>query len=576
MGTGLPAEGFLRHRGLILTAAGGAVVEGSVLTLLAPNARSVAPQVTALPSLAAYHDLRWLFTDTQSWLWFGGLVAAVLIARAGLDVTMLRLAWPRGTPAPKVSRAFVSCAALTLLAWVLLSPAATLAFGVAVLPFSWPFLAAFPIMLGIVAALSHGGLITAWWRRLPPARAVLWLLGSFASATVAAAVITRLPAGEALAFTALTGLVNAWAWYGLAVLAARLQPRPHESMPARMLFSLPFAPIAAVMVVALVVGVARLLFTGTIQLPISPASNAAPAAALAGAGTGPGSAAGPQAATPAAAAAATGSAVLVVGGWGSSCCDAANGLRAVLPGVPVRQFSYVGLNAKGRPIPSGASADDLPLPVLGDRIAAQVRTLHAASGRLVAVVAESEGTLGVYAMLARDPGLPISSVALLSPIVGPGQLTYPPGPDGASASEAALDELNHLVGGMSPYGPSGAQNLLRSVSEFGARYFNDVVNEAGGGTDGKSIRWLAVVPLADAVTLPDCGLPPGVIVVPAFHGGLLGDPAVLPMVSSFLSGRSVTAADNGQLRAAAEVINGAAAAWRMPDTDSACPFPAAR
>ena len=76
MGTEFPAEGFLRHRGLILTAAGGAVVEGGLLTLLAPNARSVAPQVTALPSLAAYHDLRWLFADTQSWLWFGGLVAA--------------------------------------------------------------------------------------------------------------------------------------------------------------------------------------------------------------------------------------------------------------------------------------------------------------------------------------------------------------------------------------------------------------------------------------------------------------------------------------------------------------------
>jgi hypothetical protein len=576
MGTGFLAEGFLRHRGLILTAAGGAVVEGSLLTLLAPNARSVAPQVTALPSLAAYHDQRWLFTDTQSWLWFGGLVVAVLIARAALDVTMLRLAWPRGTPAPKVSRAFVSCAALTLLAWVLLSPAATLAFGVAVLPFSWPFLAAFPIMLGIVAALGHGGLITAWWRRLPPARAVLWLLSSFASATVAAAVITRLAAGEALAVTAVAGLVNARAWYGLAVLGARLQPRPHESVPARMLFSLPFAPIAAVMVVALVVGVARLLFTGTIQLPISPASNVAPAAALAGAGTGAGSAAGPQAATSAAAAvaSATASAVLVVGGWGSSCCDAANGLRAVLPGVPVRQFSYVGLNAKGRPIPSGANADDLPLPVLGDRIAAQVRTLHAASGRPVAVVAESEGTLGVYAMLARDPGLPVSSVVLLSPIVSPGQLTYPPGPDGASASEAALNELNHLVGGISPYGPSGAQNLLSSVSEFGARYFNDVVNAAG--VDGKSIRWLAVVPLADAVTLPDCGLPPGVIVVPAFHGGLLGDPAVLPMVSSFVSGRSVTAADDGHLRAAAEVINGAAAAWRMPDTNPGCPFPATK
>jgi len=567
----LAAEGFLRHRGLILVAAGGAVAEGGLLTLLAPNARSIAPQVTALPSIAAYHDLRWLFTDTQSRLWFAGLVVAVLVARAALDVTMLRLAWPRGMPAPRVSRAFVSCATLTLLAWVLLSPAVTLAFGVAVLPFSWPFLAAFPLMLGIVAALSHGGVITAWWRRVPPARAVLWLLGSFAAATVAAAVITHLSTGEALLVAALTGLVNARAWYGLAVLAARVQPRPHESLPAKMLFSLPYAPIAAVMVVALVVGVARLLFTGTIQLPISPASNAAPAAAVAAAGTGSGTGSGPQAApAPVAAVAANASAVLVVGGWGSSCCDAADGLRAMLPGVTVRQFSYVGLNAQGLPVPSGASADDLPLPALGDRIAAQVRALHAASGRSVAVVAESEGTLGVYAMLARDPGLPISSVVLLSPIVSPGQLTYPPGPDGASVSEAALDELNHLVGGMSPYGQSGAQNLLSSVSEFGARYFDDMVT-AAEGNGGKSVRWLAVVPLADAVTLPECGLPPGVIVVPAFHGGLLGDPSVLPMVSTFVSGRNVTVAGNGQMREAAELITSAAAAWRMPDTDSACP-----
>jgi len=550
------------------------VVEGGLLTLLAPNARSVAPQVTALPSLAAYHDLRWLFTDTQSWLWFGLLVAAVLVTRAALDVTMLRLAWPRGLPAPRVSRAFVSCAALTMLAWVLLSPAATLAFGVAVLPFSWPFLAAFPIMLGIVAALSHGGLITAWWQRLPPLRAVLWLLGSFAAATVASAVITHLATAEALAVAALAGLINARAWYGLALLAARLQPRPHESVPAKMLFSLPFAPIAALMVVALVVGVARLLFTGTIQLPISPESNAAPAAALAG--TGAGAAAGPQAApSPAAAVvSATASAVLVVGGWGSSCCDAANGLRAALPGVPVRQFSYVGLNANGRPIPSGADADDLPLPELGDRIAAQVRALHAAAKRPVAVVAESEGTLGVYAMLARDPGLPVSSVVLLSPIVSPGQLTDPPGRNGGSASEAALSELNHLVGGISPYGPSGAENLLNSVSRVGARYFEQMVAAAGGGADGKAMRWLAVVPLADAVTLPECGLPSGVIVVPAFHGGLLGDSTVLPMVSAFLSGRNVTATDDGQMRGAAELISGASAAWRMPDTSTECPVPA--
>jgi hypothetical protein len=78
-----------------------------------------------------------------------------------------------------------------------------------------------------------------------------------------------------------------------------------------------------------------------------------------------------------------------------------------------------------------------------------------------------------------------------------------------------------------------------------------------------------VVPLADALTLPVCGLPPDVIVVPAFHGGLLGDGSVLPMVSAFLEGQQVSGTPD--MREAAEAITGAAAAWRMPDTRSACP-----
>src|SRR6202034_1946974 len=287
MRTGLPAEGFLRHRGLILVAVGGAVTEGGLLTLVGPAARPVAPQVTAVPSLAAYHDLRWLFTDTQSWLWFAGLVAAVLIVRSALDVALLRLAWPSELPAPRLSRSFASCAALTGLAWLLLTPAATLAFGVAVRPFSWPSLAAFPTMFGIVVALSHGGTVQAWWRRLPPLRSVAWLLGSFAALTAAGAVIAHLPTWEALPVIAVAGLVNARAWYGLALIAAQLHPRPRESVPARLVFGLPFAPIAALLVIALVVGVARLMFTGTIVLPTSVTGDSSAAASVvSGSGVG--------------------------------------------------------------------------------------------------------------------------------------------------------------------------------------------------------------------------------------------------------------------------------------------------
>jgi len=245
-----------------------------------------------------------------------------------------------------------------------------------------------------------------------------------------------------------------------------------------------------------------------------------------------------------------------------------DGLRAVMPRAFVRQFSYVGLSAEGRPLPSGPEADDLPLPVLGDRMAAQVIALHDLTHRPVDVVAESEGTLGVYAMLDRHRHLPIGSVVLLSPIVAPGQLSFSQGSDGASVSEYALNELDRLVGGMSPYGASGAQHLLASVSEFGAKYFAAVA-----GQKGKSIRWLAVIPLADAVTLPVCSLPSNVVVVPAFHGGLLGDGDVLPMVSAFLAGRpaSPPGQDEYSLRVAAELITGAAVAWRMPDTSATCP-----
>jgi hypothetical protein len=559
MRVGLPAGGFLRHRGLILAAAGGAVAEAGFLTLIAPAARPVAPQVTAIPVLAAYHDLRWLFTDSGSWLGFVGITLAVLLFRAAVDTALLWLAWPRELGTPALGRAFCSCMALTGVAWLLLSPAVTLAFGVAILPFSWPFLAALPIMLGIAAALSHGGVIVAWWRRLPPLRSVLWLFASFLVLSAGAAAIAHLGTAAALGVAAVTGMVNARAWYGLAGIAARMHPRTPASVPAKVLFGLPFAPIAALMTLALVIGMARLMFTGTIQLPISTASPAAATNALGTARTG--TTAAP--ATPVTTAAA-GAAVLVVSGWGSSCCDAANGLRAKMPGADVRQFSYVGLDSRDFPVRHGPSADDLPLPVLGDRIAEQLEVLHNQTHRPVDVVAESEGTLGVYAMLSRHPGLPIGSVVLLSPIVDPGRVSYPSGSDDASVSEEALNELNHLAGEISPYGPSGAEQLLSSVSEFGARYFDTVANQSG-----KSLRWLAVVPLADALTLPVCTLPPDVIVVPAFHGGLLGDGTVLPMVSAFLEGQQVSGTLD--MREAAEVITGAAAAWRMPDTRSACP-----
>lgn len=244
-------------------------------------------------------------------------------------------------------------------------------------------------------------------------------------------------------------------------------------------------------------------------------------------------------------------------------------VQAITGGAVAQQFSYRGLDARGRPLPYGPAASNVPLPVLGDRITAQVQALHRETGKPVNLVAESEGTLGIYAMLARHPDVPVASIALLSPIVAPGQVSYPTGDrDGRGAVPGyALHAVVWFIGGLSPYGTSGAEKLIDSVNRTGARY----LEEATRDTRHHPLRWIAIVPLADSLTLPVCSLPPSAVVVSGLHGSLLGDPDVRKMVRSFFDGRSVR--DVSQLRSAAEIVAQAAAAWRMPQMphSSSCP-----
>jgi hypothetical protein len=310
------------------------------------------------------------------------------------------------------------------------------------------------------------------------------------------------------------------------------------------------------MVLALVIAAARLAFTGTVRF--APEAGEAAGSIMASAG--------PAAAATEAAVGQPGrahGAVLVAAGFGSNCCHGADGLRAAAPGMLVRQFSYLGLDAAGQPVPYGVAAGNISIQVLGDRMAAQVDKLYQRTGGPVDVVAESEGTLGLYAMLARHPHVPVGSLVLLSPIVEPGQAGLGPVTHGTVPGDA-LRTLNNLVGGMSPYGSAGAQALIDSVSQVGAIYFEMVARDRGH-------PWLAVVPLADAVTLPSCRWPQNVIFVEAFHGGLLGDGSVQRMVAGFLAAGAVPHDDSqGDLRREAQLIAAAAAAWRMPELRPAC------
>jgi hypothetical protein len=555
-----PARGFLAHRGLIALAAGGAAAEAALLCAVAPAARALAPQVTAVPPLAVFHDLRWLFGYQQSWPTFALLLAGLILARSALNAALVLLAWPTDRPRPTPRAAFGAAVSLTMVACLLLSPIVALSVGVAIMPFSWPYLAALVVMLLISVPLSHGGVRTSWWRTLPPPRAVCWLLTDFAVLSLAAGVIGRVPLAVAIVVSGLAGVANARAWFGLVRAATRKADRrvPAESWP---LLRLPLAPLAAVLSIALVIGMTRLAFVvgrGPRQVGVEAAAIQAGEDGAAGAAAASGPLPGHH----------TGAGhryqrdpVLVILGFGSACCGGARSLQSVAPGAYLQQFSYRGLNAAGQPLPHGAAASNLPLPELGDRIAAQVQRLHRETGRPVDIIAESEGTLGVDAMLATRRGLPLGSVVMMSPIVTPGQVSYPAG-SGPGAGLIPADELRAVVwfvGGLSPFGSSGAQRLIDSVNADGARF----AASAASAARHHPLRMVLLIPLADAVTLPVCPLPRNVFVIPALHGDLLGTPLVKRMVRGFLVDGTVRMP--GKYNGTAELVAAAAAAWRMPE-----------
>src|SRR6516164_5878141 len=113
---------FLAHRGLIGVACGTAMAEAGLLAAFAPAARALAPQVTALPPLAIFHDLRWLYSTQRSWLGFALLLAGLLLARSALNTLLVRLAWPAHLPPPRPLAALRSALAVTALACLLISP----------------------------------------------------------------------------------------------------------------------------------------------------------------------------------------------------------------------------------------------------------------------------------------------------------------------------------------------------------------------------------------------------------------------------------------------------------------------
>ncbi|MFL6136617.1 MAG: hypothetical protein ACJ74O_02320 [Frankiaceae bacterium] len=517
------------RRTLLAVAVAVPVVEAVILEALHLH-RSVgmAPQAVAPTPYGVFHDLRWLLVYHRSMTGFALEAAGLWLARTALSAVLLRAAWADPATRPGLWDALVRAAAFTLVCALLLSPFAALMFGVAVASVSWLVLAAMPSVLAVALLTGHGSIARRWFASAPPVRVAGWMLLCFAGYTVAAAVLTAAPGPLAVPLAALAGLFDAWAWHGIVSAVAGRQDR--QGRPARWRTR----PVSSVGLVAF----AAVLVTGTaigfhatrITVRLSPPAD------LGWSGAPP---------------------VMVVSGFGTPWSGAQP--RYLGDGFAEWRFSYAGL-ADGGPQPYAGAQTYRPLPVLARLMAEQVERFHRQTGRAVAIVAESEGALVAEAYLHATPGAPVDRLVVLSPLVEPGRVYYPP----ASASGFGVATgwgLRGLSATMETLGSEairGDNPFLRSVADHGPalRHLLDCP------TPG--IAQLAVLPLADAASTPYAtalGIPS--VVVPGFHGGLLGEARVQRLVAGYL--RTGIVPRSRVLDVTDQAIKAGATAWEVPE-----------
>jgi hypothetical protein len=427
--------------------------------------------------------------------------------------------------------------AATAVAAALLSPWVTLLFGAALVPLSWAFLAAVPAALLTIVLIHHGGIARDWWRRLPPFRSMGWIGLSFLVLSLAALSIADGPLPVALVVVVLGGVFNAWAWErSVRSIVIRPALRRAQWVPA--------TAIAVTMLLVVVFGGTRIGFLAAADADDSPVA-VAPDAGYRG--------------------------VLLVPGFGAECCDEVIALRELAPDLLIEQYSYLGLDRAGEPVPHSGDATDADLGHLAAVMAEQVEELYRRTGRPVAIVAESEGTLVAAVMLERHPDAPADHLALLSPIVAPGRVTFPDrGEEGPGVVAGwQLRALGDLIDDLAPIPVSADGPLTGSLRKCRDEIQTAIVSDRPG------IEEIAIVPLADSLTSPaGTGYGIDTVVVPGFHGGLRGRPQVQEMLISWLAGADL---DGSDLWAVLDrVIAGSASAWRVPPLGPyADPAPAA-
>jgi hypothetical protein len=323
---------------------------------------------------------------------------------------------------------------------------------------------------------------------------------------------------------AAAGLFNAWAWFGIVhAVAGRPTPR---FIPA---------PAGLVAVVVVVVGGAAIGFeTVTSRARLTHAAHAVTAKR-----------------------AETGKPVLIVSGFGTHWSG--DETRRLPGAFDERRFSYRGVGPDGRPLPYGENDTHRSLVDLARAMGAQVEAFHQATNRPVSIVAESEGSLVAKAYLAATPTAPVNELVMLSPLVSPARVYYPPdGREGWGVGAGVeLKGITTVVKEISPIDLTPDTPLLRSIAD-NAPAVRELLTCPLPGVDQ-----LALFPLADAVASPHptaVGIPASV--VPAFHGGLLSSGAVHKTIALRLDGGKLPLYDIWS--PVQRVVQVASSAWQVP------------
>lgn len=472
-----------------------------------------------------FHDLRWLLVYHHSWATFALEALALLAVRSVVVTVLVRSAWPEFVVRPPWPDELRRTAGFVALVAVLLLPVAVLAFGMAVVALSWLFFVTVPVVLMAALLVHRGAVSPAWWRDRPTVETVWVLLVAFVALTAAGAVLDAAPVAARVPLAGLAGLADAWCWLRLVHAVAGARPPERRRRP--------FVVVALAGLVALVVGGTAAGFAVSVAVeadrsPVPPVARQA-----------------------------TGTPVLIVKGFNSQWDGVTR--RWVRGKHRIRRFSYRGLDTRGQPRPYARGDTHQSVRDLALELGRQVDAFHAVTHEPVGIVAESEGALVALAYVAAAAHAPVQAVVALSPLLTPGRVFYPPvGTSGwGTAAGSVLDGLARALSVVGPVDVTADTALFRSFADEGPA-LQGLVRCA---TPGR--REFAVLSLDAGVTAPGpvtVGIPHAV--VPAFHGGLLGDHTTAALIGDILDGRP--AAGSGFWRGASDVVGALGSAWQAP------------